>query len=74
MATKTDDPALITFDALPDSAFVQSATLAALFQTSSTTIWRWAKDGRLPKPRKIGGNSTRWNVGEVRQAIAKMGA
>lgn len=74
MATETNDPALTKFDALPDSAFVQSATLAALFQTSGTTIWRWARDGRLPKPRKLGGNSTRWNVGEVRRAIANMGA
>lgn len=74
MATETNDPSLTNFDVLPDSAFIQSATLAALFQTSDTTIWRWTKDGKLPKPHKLGGNTTRWRIGEVRKAIAKLAA
>lgn len=74
MATETNDPSLTNFDALPDSAFIQSTTLAALFQTSGTTIWRWTKDGKLPKPHKLGENTTRWKVGEVRAAIAKLAA
>jgi predicted DNA-binding transcriptional regulator AlpA len=68
----SSDAALANFDQLPDSAFVPQSTLEALLQTSGTTVWRWSRDGKLPKPRKLGGNTTRWNVGELRQATAKM--
>lgn len=61
-------------DAMPDCGFVSARTLAAWFAVSQVTIWRWAKDGKLPTPRKLGGNTTRFNVGEVRTAIAKLAA
>lgn len=41
---------------------------------SRATVWRWAKAGRIPKPRKIGENSTRWDSREVQAAIQKMAA
>jgi len=71
MATETNIPNL---DALSGRAFVSAATLAAMFETSETTIWRWSKSGKLPAPRKLGANTTRWNVGEVRDALAKLTA
>ena len=36
---------------------------------SRATAWRWAKAGRIPKPRKIGENTTRWDSREVQAAI-----
>ena len=39
---------------------------------SRMSVWRWTKAGRLPKPRKIGGNTTRWDSVEVMAAIRKM--
>ncbi len=62
------------FDNLPASAQVPARTLAGLLEVSEVTIWRWSKSGRLPAPRKLGANTTRWNVGEVRAAIAKLAA
>lgn len=62
------------FDELPPSAQVPASTLAALLDVSQITIWRWSKTGRLPAPRKFGPGTTRWNVGEVRAALAKLGA
>ena len=63
------------FDALPDSAFVTDINLAAIFQVHRLTIWRWSKvGGQFPKPYRLGGNTTRWKVGEVRQAIAQKAA
>lgn len=62
------------FDELPASAQVTARTLATLLDVSEVTVWRWSKIGKLPKPRKLSENTTRWNVGEVRDAIAKMGA
>lgn len=61
------------FDDLPASAQVPARTLASLLDVSEVTIWRWSKSGKLPRPRKLGGNTTRFNVGEVRAAFAKLG-
>lgn len=41
---------------------------------SRATVWRWAKAGRIPQPRKIGMNTTRWDSLEVQAAIQKMAA
>jgi len=61
------------FDDLPASAQVPARTLAVLLDVSEVTIWRWVKAGKLPSPRKLGGNTTRFNVGESREAISKLG-
>lgn len=62
------------FDELPPSAQVPARTLATLLDISEVTVWRWTKAGKLPAPRKIGANTTRFNVGEVREALAKLAA
>lgn len=74
--TKTADisAALKNFDTLPDSANVRQPVVEALFGCSSATVWRWAKNGRLPKPRKFSERVTAWNVGELRQALQQVGA
>lgn len=61
-------------DTLPDSGFVSCQTLATALETSLTTIWRWSKSGRLPKPHRLGEGTTRWRVGEVRAALSKLAA
>jgi predicted DNA-binding transcriptional regulator AlpA len=61
-------------DAMPDCGFVAARSLAEWLGVTQVTIWRWAKAGRLPAPRKLGEATTRWNVGEVRAALAKMAA
>ena len=42
------------------SQFLADKTLAARYEVSRSTIWRWVREGRLPKPLKING-STRWS-------------
>ncbi|AAZ97957.1 Possible Transcriptional Regulator [Thiobacillus denitrificans ATCC 25259] len=59
-------------DAMPDCGFVAVRSLAAWLGVSQVTVWRWAKAGRLPAPRKLGKGTTRWNVGEVRAALASL--
>lgn len=61
-------------DATPDCGFVSARSLAAWLGVSQVTIWRWAKTGKLPAPRKLGEGTTRWNVGEVRAALASLAA
>jgi len=62
-------PVLSNFDELPDAAFVPIAVPCALLHISATTAWRWVRAGKLPKPAKFGGGTTRLNVGQLRAAI-----
>lgn len=39
--------------------------LAQRYSVSRITIWRWSKAGQLPKPRKLGGNTTRWYAPDI---------
>jgi len=61
--------ALQQFDQLPDAAHVDVRTVAGLFGISVPTVWRHARSGKLPAPRKIGA-ATRWNVAELRATLA----
>lgn len=63
--------ALRNFDSLPDSAYVREPVVCALLSRSSTSIWRDAKEGRIPKPKKLGPRTTAWNVGELRAHLGK---
>ena len=67
------NPALHSFDSLPDSAHVRVPTVAALFGVSIVTCWRWAKNGSLPAPIKRGG-VTAWRVGDLRAAMSPVAA
>jgi predicted DNA-binding transcriptional regulator AlpA len=62
--------ALRDFDSLPDIALVRLPTVQSLCGgCSAPTIWRWVRDGRLPKPRRLSPGITGWNVGELRAAL-----
>ncbi len=68
-STKPSLPAaLAQFDNFPDSAHVRLPVVAALNGVSEPTVWRWVKSGRLPAPKKLGPNTTAWNVGDLRRA------
>lgn len=43
--------------------------VAALLGISRATVWRWVKAGKLPAPRKLGDNTTRFDAGEVANRI-----
>jgi len=38
---------------------------------SPTTVWRWVREGRFPKPFKLGASVTVWDADEVDAFIAK---
>lgn len=40
--------------------------LARYFETTRKTIWLWSKEGTLPRPHKIGRNTTRWMNSEIK--------
>lgn len=71
MTRNTDVSAeLENFDRLPDSANVRIKTVMQLFGASAATVWRQSGKS-LPSPRKLSERITAWNVGELRQALAR---
>ena len=37
-----------------------------------STVWRWAKSGKLPRPVKLSGGTTRWLRSEIEAVLARM--
>lgn len=48
---------------------LKAREMAAIYGVSVATIWRWAQDGTIPKPHKIGANTTRWSGAEVAESM-----
>lgn len=47
------------------SAYVSDRDLAARYNISRPTVWRWAHSGNLPKPVKLSEGCTRWRLSEI---------
>ncbi|MFZ2988276.1 helix-turn-helix transcriptional regulator [Ideonella sp.] len=59
------------FDQLPDAAHVRASELLSnILPVGRTTLFRWVREGRWPKPVKLGPKVTAWRVGDVRAALA----
>lgn len=57
------------FDQLADAANVDVRVVALIRDRSVASTWRDAAKGLIPAPRKFG-SATKWNVGELRRAMA----
>lgn len=51
--------------------YVSDKDLSRRYSVSRATPWKWAKSGILPKPKRIGPNTTRWDLDEIEQFEAK---
>lgn len=40
-------------------------TSTGMLPVSPATIWRWVREGKFPKPFKLGDSVTVWNAAEV---------
>jgi predicted DNA-binding transcriptional regulator AlpA len=49
--------------------FYSAKAIAEKFDVHHVTPWKWAKQGRLPKPRKIGPNTSRWLGRELNEKL-----
>ena len=72
MAKNTISIALAEFDKLPDSALIDVRSYALLLGCSENTIWRRAREKRIPAPIRVSTQQTRWRVGDVRRALAAL--
>lgn len=64
--------AALNFDKLADSAQIGPRDMCALLSCSNETLKRRWKAGVIPVPIRHSQSMLRWNVGEVRSALAKM--
>ena len=46
-------------------------TRSGMLPVSPATIWRWVRDGKFPKPFKIGARTTVWDYHEIQTYIAR---
>jgi len=60
---------LCNFDELPDSALLSTTEVSYLSGRSRTSIWRDVRRGSLAESVRIGPQTVRWRVGDVRQFL-----
>lgn len=67
--------ALKQFEDLPGSAYVKRPVVQLLFGgISDEEVRRRTLDGRIPKPTKLGSRNNIWQVGQLREALARLQA
>ncbi|MBC8381409.1 MAG: AlpA family phage regulatory protein [SAR92 clade bacterium] len=44
--------------------YLSDKNLAIRYDVCRTTIWRWTRTGKFPKPVKLGG-ATRWRLSDI---------
>jgi prophage regulatory protein len=53
------------------SELASTPTKQGRLPVSPATIWRWTREGRFPKPIKLGASVTVWDAVEVEAFIAR---
>ena len=48
-----------------DSPYQTRHQLEKLFKVSLATIYRWIKEGKFPKPVRLGANMVRWKASDI---------
>ncbi len=54
---------------LPETGFIRLPAVLKVFPVSKSTWWAGVKDGRFPKPVKLGQKITAWRVQDIRALI-----
>lgn len=61
---KRDDAANASRDFLPE-ALLRLPQVLAHVPIGRSTLWAWVREGRFPKPIKLGPMTTAWRASEV---------
>ena len=54
---------------LPDDSLISQNDVLTIIRISRTSWWRGVKDGRYPKPVKLGPRMNRWRIGNIRDLV-----
>lgn len=63
MTTTTNQPML------PAEGFIRLPQVLRFYPVSKSTWWAGVKDGRYPKPTKLGPRISAWRVSDIRHLI-----
>lgn len=55
---------------LPEIGFIRLSEILKIYPVSKSTWWAGVKDGRFPKPVKLGPKITAWRVEDIRELIS----
>jgi predicted DNA-binding transcriptional regulator AlpA len=56
---------------LPETGFLRLPTILRIFPIGRSTWWQGVKDGKFPKPIKLGKRTTAWRVEDIKALIEK---
>ena len=56
---------------IPEIGFLRIKQILEIFPIGKSTWWDGVKDGRFPKPIKIGERTTAWKAEDIRALIEK---
>lgn len=59
---------------LPDTGFVRLPAILRVIPVSRSTWWEWVRNGRAPKPVKLGPRTTAWKATDIHALIATYGS
>ena len=57
---------------IPATGYVRIKQILAIFPVCSSTWWEGCKDGRFPKPIKLGPRTTVWKAEDIRAFIERL--
>ena len=58
---------------IPPTGFVRLPKILEVIPYGKTTWWNGVREGRFPKPIKLGPNTTAWRCEDIHQLIADLG-
>lgn len=59
-------------DSLPSPGYLrQSQIIPSIVPICHSTLWRWVKDGKFPKPVKLSDRVTAWRSADLRDWLAQ---
>jgi predicted DNA-binding transcriptional regulator AlpA len=56
-------------NSLPETGFVRLPTILRIYPIGRSTWWQGVKDGKFPKPVKLGERTTAWRVEDIKALI-----
>ena len=58
-------------NSLPETGFLRLPAILKIYPIGRSTWWQGVKDGRFPKPIKLGKRTTAWRVEDIKALIEK---
>ena len=55
-----------------ENLYLSVDQVAARFDVSKDSIWRWKRQGDFPAPVKLGGNTSRWRLADIEEWEAQL--